>query len=254
MTFLVFVGSEGVDDVAEEDLGGYSLKEDVEVVIGEGDSLLSELFDRIFMAMKEGERAYIKTKVDAKCRKVDDSLPGLKSTLKFNVLLKSFNRAADIGELEPDEKLERAEHHKEKGTLIYQQNNIDFGLRRFRKALEYLNSISSVDGFSNAMVSRMNTLKCHCNLNLAAGHLKQEEFEKVIDYCMVALTLEPNNVKGLFRRAQAYAKLHQYDEAKKDLLRARELDAENKSIVSLLKNIELSMKKERQMYQKMFSH
>lgn len=205
------------------------------------------------MAMKEGERAYIKTKVDAKCCKVDD-LPGQKSTLKFNVFLKSFNRAADIGELEPDEKLERAEHHKERGTSIYQQNNIDFGLRRFRKALEYLNSILSVDGFSNAMISRMNTLKCHCNLNLAAGYLKQEEFEKVIEHCTVALKLEPNNVKGLFRRAQAYAKQHNYDEAKKDLLRARELDVENKSVGSLLKNVDISMKKERQMYQKMFSH
>lgn len=203
--------------------------------------------------MKEGERAYIKTKVDAKCRKVDD-LPGPKSMLKFNVLLKSFNRAADIGELEPDEKLERADHHKERGTSIYQQNNIDFGLRRFRRALEYLDSILSVDGFSNAMVSRMNTLKCHCNLNLAAGYLKQEEFDKVIVHCTEALVLEPNNVKGLFRRAQAHAKLHKYDEAKKDLLRARELDAGNKSIGSLLKSVDISMKKERQMYQKMFSH
>ena len=34
-------------DVEEEDLGGYKLGEDVEITIGEGDTKLSVLFDKV---------------------------------------------------------------------------------------------------------------------------------------------------------------------------------------------------------------
>lgn len=247
------LGDEEATILSDKDLGSYRLKEEVEIVIGEGDSLLSELFDKVVITMKEGENAYIKTKVDANCNKVDE-VTGQKLALKFNIQLKSVSRAADITDLEPDEKLDRAEQHKEKGTAIYQMNNIEFGLRRFRKAIQYLESIQSLSGLSSSMIARMNTLSCHCNLNLAAGYLKQEMYEKVIEHCNKALYLEPKNVKGLFRRGQAYAKMHKYDEAKSDVLLAKELDGENKAVISLLKTIDTSIKKEREMYQKMFSH
>lgn len=247
------LGDEEASILADKDLGSYRLKEEVEIVVGEGDSLLSELFDKVVVTMKEGENAYIKTKVDANCNKVDE-ITGQKSALKFNIQLKSVSRAADITDLEPDEKLDRAEQHKEKGTAIYQMNNIEFGLRRFRKAIQYLESIQSPSGLSPSMIARRDTLSCHCNLNLAAGYLKQEKYETVIEHCNKALRFEPKNVKGLFRRGQAYAKLHKYDEAKSDILLARELDGDNKAVISLLKTIDTSMKKEREMYQKMFSH
>ena len=73
------------------------------------------------------------------------------------------------------------------------------------------------------------------------------------EYCGSALELEPNNVKGLFRRGQAYVKLHEYEKAKNDFTKAQELDKENKAVMNQLRQIDSLMKKEKQMYQKMFT-
>ena len=96
-------------------------------------------------------------------------------------------------------------------------------------------------------------LKCQCFLNLAACYLKSENHNKVTEYCGSALELEPNNVKGLFRRGQAYVKLHEYEKAKNDFTKAQELDKENKAVMNQLRQIDSLMKKEKQMYQKMFT-
>ena len=96
-------------------------------------------------------------------------------------------------------------------------------------------------------------LKCQCHLNLAACYLKSEDYNKVTEHCTSALELEPENVKGLFRRGQAYAKLHEYDKAKQDFTKAQGLDQENKAVTNQIRQVDAAMKKEKQMYQKMFS-
>ena len=96
-------------------------------------------------------------------------------------------------------------------------------------------------------------LKCQCHLNLAACFLKSEDYNKVTEHCTSALELEPDNLKGLFRRGQAYAKLHEYEKAKKDFTEAQGLDQENKAVINQLRQIDFLMKKEKQMYQKMFA-
>ena len=203
--------------------------------------------------MKEGERCYIKTRVDSAGNPVDN-MDMSNSKLKLNFVLKSFSRAADISELEPDEKLERAERHKEKGTEIYQANNLEFSLKRFKVALSYLDSIDCKGrSTSDSIRKRTKTLTSQCHLNLAAGYLKMENFQAVIDHCNIALDLDPDNVKGLFRRGQAYTRLNMYSEAKLDIEKALKLDSSNKAVASQLRTIEGKMKEERKMYQKMFS-
>lgn len=239
-------------NVEEEDLGGYKLNEDVEVTIGEGDTKLSVLFDKVVTSLLLGETAYIKAKVNAKGQKVSE-FEFKEKGLKFNVTLKAFDRASESADLEQDERLDRAQHHKEKGTELYQKGVLDFAQDRYEKALSYLKDMEPATDLPGELATRYQKLKCQCFLNLAACHLSGDEFDKVTENCTAALELEPDNVKGLFRRGQAYAKLNQYEKAKDDFTKAQSLDKDNKAVTKQLHLVNSKMQKEKQMYQKMFS-
>ena len=66
---------------------------------------------QVVTSMLLGETAYIKAKVNAKGKKVSD-MEFKEKGLKFNVTLKAFDRASDSADLEQDERLDRAQHHK----------------------------------------------------------------------------------------------------------------------------------------------
>ena len=190
--------------------------------------------------------------MDAKGEKVSEIGVDNKS-LKFNMSLMSLSRAADITELEPDEKLDRAQHHKEKGTDLYKVEKTDYAVKRFQKSLEYLSDMEPTVSLPDVLKERHKQLLCQCHLNLGACHLKMEKYEKVVENCTRAMELGGENVKGLFRRGQSQVKLCHYDKAKLDLTKALKLEPENKAVWNQLRAVDLLIKKEKQMYQKMFT-
>ena len=69
------------------------------------------MYFQVMTSMLLGETAYIKAKVNAKGKKVSE-LEFKEKGLKFNVTLKAFDRASESVDLEQDERLDRAQHHK----------------------------------------------------------------------------------------------------------------------------------------------
>ena len=211
-----------------------------DVTIGEGDTTLSQLFDVVLMSMKEDEQCVVETKTEKANFK-----------LKFKLHLVSFSRAADITDLLVDESLEQAEHHKNKGTLIY-NDNLYFSLDRFKKSLIFLDAISLKQA-SSFQQKTICTLKLQCHLNLAAGMLKKENFEEALKHCNAALELDPSNVKGLYRRGQALHSFHKYKESADDLKEALIFESGNKAVLALLKKVEVASLNEKLFYKKMFT-
>jgi FK506-binding protein 4/5 len=203
--------------------------------------------------MKEGESCYIKSKIDGKGNKVSEFEMTSNSALKFNAQLKILCRAADCSELEPDECLERAQHHKDKGTELFKTGRIDFSRKRYEKAVSYLCSMEMTPELPELLALQHKTLKCQCYLNLAAICLKMKTFLDVVEQCTKALDLEPDNVKGLFRRGQAHVKLNDYNDAKLDLQKALQIEPENKAVSNQLLILKGLIKNEKDMYKKMFS-
>ena len=242
----------GEYDINEEQLGNYCIDKECEVTIGEGDSLLSELFDKVVVSMKEGETCYVKSKVDATGKHVDDFELNSKSALKFNVQLVSFSRSANIAELEADEKLERAQNNKNKGTELFRVNRIPFAVKRYTRALQCLEDFGGGDSDLSDVRKHWHDLMCHCHLNLAACHIKSHNHKAVIEHCTEALKIDARNVKGLFRRGQAHLKLHHYAEARTDLNAALEVEPNNKAVLNELRNTDILLRKEKELYQKMF--
>ena len=234
------------------------------MTIGEGDTPLAELFDKVICSMKEKETSYIKAKIDVDGKKFESGSATTKNTvpslsqslggesLKFNVILKSFCREADISELEVDEKLEKAQHHKDKGTELFKRHHTDFAVKRYLKANRFLEHLDKVEDLPEVFREQAGTLRVQCYNNLGACYLKDEKFEDVLTVEGQALSLEPGNVKALFRRGQAYFKLNNYPEAKRDFEACLQGEPNNAAVRNLLRDLEGKIKKERDMYAKMF--
>jgi len=211
--------------------------------------------------MKEGEKCYVKCRINLSGVKVDEmDSRAMSECPKFHVTLKSLNRSADVEDLEIDERLERAEQHKARGVELYLANSIAFAIRRFQRALDYLkcveNETSGAELQTESIAERIIAIRCQCELNLAACRLKTLEFQRVIDHCTAALAVDSANVKGLFRRAQALIRLERFTEARSDLELARRLEPNNRAVGEQLRTVERMIHdekmRERNLYQKMF--
>jgi len=241
-------------EISESDLGGYCLGVDTEVTVGEGDSKLSGLLDTAVKSMREGEQCYINCRVNVNGDRISELDVNGKSAPKFNITLLSFSRSADVTDLEADELLDRAEHHKERGVSLYSAGNIEFAIQRFKRAAVFVRRVDESENFpAKSVLDRGHTVLCQCELNLAACRLKTGEHDRVVEHCTSALELDPRSVKGLFRRSQALAKLGKYQDARKDAVAAQRLEPNNKAVISQLRSVDELIVKEKQIYQKMFS-
>jgi FK506-binding protein 4/5 len=237
------------DILKDLDLGNYKIGERCEVTIGEASSFVAEILDKVVSSMKEQETAYIKSRINSRGQKIDSF--GGDPGFKFNVTLFEMSRAAESCDLEQDERIERAQHYKDQGTDLFRDGNIDFALKRYQRALDYLNDMDKKP-VPGSLKSQQLTLISQCHFNLAAGYLKQEKYDQVVQHCTIGLQTDPNNVKGLFRRGQAYMKLNQYDEAKADYNRALQLDPYNKATANQMAILNGLIRKEKELYKRMF--
>lgn len=100
-------------------------------------------------------------------------------------------------------------------------------------------------------------LQLAANLNVAACHLKLKNYRQAADACQKALDLDASSEKGLFRMAQAYYGLSEFEEAIKYFSKVVEINPENKEanhFVALSKQkVKEAHEKEKALYSKMFS-
>ncbi|KDP24694.1 hypothetical protein JCGZ_26469 [Jatropha curcas] len=73
-------------------------------------------------------------------------------------------------------------------------------------------------------------LRLSCNLNNAACKLKLGEYGQASRLCTKVLEQDPNNVKALFRRSDAYLKISELEKAEADLKRALAIDPDNRDL------------------------
>ena len=209
------------------------------------------LWWQVLCTMKEKEACYVKVKISTDGGKLDDVVNKDKQ-MKFNVILQSMSRSADVAELEGDEKLERAQHHKDRGSQLFKLGRLVFALKRYERALNIVQQITQPANLPPALSEQCRTLTSQCYLNIAACHLKDEHYEDVILACTSALQIDERNVKGLFRRGQAYAKLHKVEQAVGDFSKLLTIEPANRAAQNQLAALQTTKKKEKQMCEKMF--
>lgn len=148
-----------------------------------------------------------------------------------------------------------AEDVKRIGNNLFKSQNWETATKKYNKALRYVESCKDVTGDDN--IAKLNPIAVSCNLNIAACKLKILDFRAAIESCSEALEIDPSNTKALYRRAQGWQGLKDYEQALEDLKKGHEFTPDDKAISSEILRVKHRIKeqkeKERAVYAKMFA-
>jgi len=220
----------------------------LKITIGDGGTFVDEVIEHCVCSMKKNEKCKIKIHSNYLQKYCANDEHSCDSDLVCVIQLLSFIRAADVWKLGLQERLEIATHYKTIGTDLFQQYKVVAAARKYSKALQYIIPLQ-YDGKSGQRQDVW-LLKAACMSNLAACHLKLEQFEDVCKVCGKVLSCDSDNVKCLYRRGVAYSKLNDYELARKDFTRAKELEPNNKAIVEQLRQLDTKEKEVDKKYAK----
>jgi len=125
-------------------------------------------------------------------------------------------------------------------------------LERYKKIVELLNHI---DNFKDTdLKTKAKDVKRVCELNKAACYLRLKEHAEAKKACDEVLKEESQNVKALYRRAQAECGLKNFQECIRDCKRVIEIDSQNKDARALLKQAQAGQKEDDKMSKGLFAN
>ncbi|KAJ1740181.1 peptidyl-prolyl cis-trans isomerase cpr6 [Coemansia sp. RSA 989] len=172
----------------------------------------------------------------------------------------------DADDIPPQTLLEVGQKMKDAGNSEFKQGNLEAAVAKYTKGLRYLREMMVFDKDNDPedkLRPQFITLRAPIMLNRAMCNLKLSKFADVVSDCSMVLDITDKEVtqkdrtKALFRRGSANRQLKQYDEAKEDLRKAKELDPQDKAISNELVRVEAAIKeresKEKKMFTKLFS-
>ena len=154
----------------------------------------------------------------------------------MHVKLVSFTKADDPWSLSPEKKVERLTQLKDAGSSIFKSGRVRFALARYQAGTRLYEHEKNTPSEAKSILRL-------CLLNEAMCHLKLEEPGKAESACSKVIKEDPDNVKALFRRAQALSKMGEPNKALSDLKRAAEIEPANTDVRTLFQSIKEEAKK-----------
>ena len=220
------------------------------------DSLLNHWIHECIQTMKPGEMSQFKTPPFLyPCDSAGEMLES--QTVGYEIELISLKRVDDVWKWSPEMKLDRAQQLKAKGTESFKADKISAAALNFSCSLRLIISMGEQELGDELNRERCH-LRCICYLNLAACQLNQKQYKHVIENCTKALTIDPENVKGMFRRGQAYLCVSDYESAREDFTLALSLEPNNRAIKEQVRLLESKERERNAIYRKalgkIFSH
>ncbi|PHJ22527.1 tetratricopeptide repeat-containing protein [Cystoisospora suis] len=137
------------------------------------------------------------------------------------------SKERQIYEKPTSEKIDAADRFRSEGNAAFREKNYGLAAVNYRKALLQFDYTFPDTPEEQ---QRMDSVKLPCHLNLAACKLHQQEYDEVYIQCRLALEMDPNNVKALYRRGLAYLQQDHFEKAKKDLLKAQSVEPVNREV------------------------
>ncbi|ELR47986.1 Peptidyl-prolyl cis-trans isomerase FKBP4 [Bos mutus] len=224
--------------------------------VGEGESMdLPCGLEKAIQRMEKGEHSivYLKPRYAfGSAGKEKFQIPP-NAELKYEIHLKSFEKAKESWEMSSEEKLEQSTIVKERGTVYFKEGKYKQAVLQYKKIVSWLEYESS---FSDEDAEKAQALRLASHLNLAMCHLKLQAFSAAIENCNKALELDSNNEKGLFRRGEAHLAVNDFDLARADFQKVLQLYPSNKAakaqLVVCQQRIRKQLEKEKKLYANMF--
>ncbi|UKK00356.2 hypothetical protein MACK_000428 [Theileria orientalis] len=138
--------------------------------------------------------------------------------------------------------IKRAQKNKDEGNELIGAGNIELAIQHYVKVLQYCGKVNSPNEEEKETI---NGLRLASNLNLAMCYLKLDvpaSLNKAVSCCTSALSISPENTKALFRRAVAYEKLNDFDNALNDAKRGCEIDSGNQDFKNMCDRVDRKIK------------
>jgi len=191
--------------------------------------------------MKKGEKAILTCARPSSC--AEEKL-GLKTIFAEKVVLtlemQDFEKAKETYSMSEEEKIEFGAARKEVGSNLFRSGRMELAMQRYKKVIELF---SHIDNFKEENKGKAKDLKKVCELNLAACLIKVKDFSQARTSCDNVLKDDAQNVKALFRKAQAEFGLKNFDESMRIAKKVVEVDPQNKEARGLYKDAHAEQKK-----------
>ena len=126
--------------------------------------------------------------------------------------------------LNEQEKLASVTELRERGNALYRDGRHEAAADKYADALGRLESLMLREKPQDEEWNKLNELKLPLLLNFAQCKLLVDDYYAAIEHCSTVLETRPQDVKALFRRGRARARVWEADAARADLNRAAELD------------------------------
>jgi tetratricopeptide (TPR) repeat protein len=149
---------------------------------------------------------------------------------RMHITLHSIAPESFGWDLSAKEQVEAAAAAKARGAAMFAQERFEQAKRKFKRAITLTEQALRVVPGDDPLHAQASEIALSCHLNIAACLLKLKEYTNVLEATNHALKIDANNVKALFRRAQALVQLHRWDEADELLLAAAHLEPSNKAV------------------------
>jgi len=130
--------------------------------------------------------------------------------------------------------LEIAYAEKASGNEFFRQGQLEEASKAYSKALLAVNQAFREAEDEVQLKALVQEVQIPALLNLALCYLRLgTDVKNAVVHCTSVLQIEPGNIKALYRRAQAYLALQDFDLARQDLVTALNLDPTNASLKDL---------------------
>ena len=217
-----------------------------------GDEAVASGLEECVMLMKQGEVA--EARVPAACAGSFANAAGGADAVTLAVTLTSFEKEKDVWSMTNGERVEAGEATKAAGNDAYKAGKLELAERKYDKALRFVEHDQS---FSDDEKKETKKIKLSLYLNGAAVSLKRKKWKDASESAGKALDLDAGNEKALYRRAQAFVEVEEYDEARRDVRKLLEGDdkhREGRALLQRIKKLEAAqMKKDAKTFGGMFA-
>ncbi|CAE8602081.1 unnamed protein product [Polarella glacialis] len=233
----------------EQPVSGFTAKT-LEFNVGSGE--VCDALECAVLEMKKGERAILTCMQPERCVEPQLGLSSAPSCQKIVLSLElvDFEKGKDTWDISAEEKVEFGMARKDVGSALFKQGRTELALDRYKKVADLL---SHTESFKDDTKAKAQELKKVCELNKAACHLKLKQYQDAKKACDKVLENERDNVKALFRRAQADFGDSEFMGSTRGLKRVLELDPQNREARVLLKQAQAGQKGEDQQVKNLFA-
>mmetsp|Transcript_756 Transcript_756/g.924 ORF Transcript_756/g.924 Transcript_756/m.924 type:complete len:753 (+) Transcript_756:106-2364(+) len=159
----------------------------------------------------------------------------------------------DFRKLSKPDRMKKVVLNKEEGTSLFKDGNYEPASLRYKRALQHCEKFFDL---SEDDKKEVDGIKLSLHLNTAMCHIKLEAWDFAMKQLDEAITLDPNSCKALYRRALVLERKKDFDEARKELLKAKKIEPDDKAVARLMERVEIQIKRQKakakKMAQKMF--